>query len=263
MKRSDDENYHGLVAETYDLFRGDDPVEAEPWYQFYKRRLDERPGVALEPACGTGRIILPLLKAGYEIEGVDSSSEMLSICRRKAAVMGLNPILYEQYMQELDLHKLYTTILIPLGSFILIAQRQDAVEALRRFCAHLVMGGQLVFSMPTPSARLYADPSDNSDAWGEPSTIVRPIDGATITIKCTSTSDRLEQLDTSRQHYELRKDGELLRAEEHLSITRWYGKYEMMMMLEMAGFRNIKVYSNHTDEEATFKSWARVYWAEK
>jgi len=263
MKRSDDENYHGLVAETYDLFRGDDPVEPEPWFQFYKRRLDERPGVALEPACGTGRILLPLLKAGYDIEGADSSSEMLSICRRKAALMGLDPTLYEQYMQELDLQKLYTTILIPLGSFILIAQRQEAVEALRRFCAHLVTGGQLVFSMPTPSARSLANPSDNNDEWGEPNTIVRPTDGATITIKCTRSSDRLEQLHTSRQHYELRKDGELLMAEEHLSITRWYGKYEMIMMLEMAGFRNIRVFGNHTDEEATLESFARVYWAEK
>ena len=129
--------------------------------------------------------------------------------------------------------------------------------------AHLVTGGQLVFSMPTPSAKSCADPSANSEEWGEPHTIVRPIDGATVTIRCISSSDRLEQIDTSRQYYELHKDGELLRAEEHLSITRWYGKYEMMMMMEMAGFRNVKVFGNHTDEEATFKSWARVYWAEK
>jgi hypothetical protein len=49
MNRSDDENDHGLVAETYDLFRGDEPVEQEAWFQFYKRRLEER-------GCASGRI---------------------------------------------------------------------------------------------------------------------------------------------------------------------------------------------------------------
>ena len=53
MNRSDDECYRGLVAETYDLFRGDDPVEPEPWFQFYRRRLD---GIARDaiPVFGAG-----------------------------------------------------------------------------------------------------------------------------------------------------------------------------------------------------------------
>lgn len=197
------------------------------------------------------------------MEGANSSSEMLAICRQKATAMGLEPVLYAQYMQELDLPKRYTTILIPLGSFILIGQHSEAIEALRRFYAHLHDGGQLVFSMPAPGAELYAPKSEQSDAWGDPSIVTRPSDGATITLKCTSRSDRLEQIHESRQHYELHKDGKLLKAEEHLSITRWYGKYEMLLMLQMAGFRNMKVYSNHTDEAATSESGARIYWAEK
>jgi SAM-dependent methyltransferase len=263
MNRSDDECYRGLVAESYDLFRGEERVELLPWFQFYKCRLDERPGLALEPGCGTGRILLPFLKAGYAMEGVDSSAEMLAICREKAAQIGVNSVLYQQYMQELDLPGRYTTILIPLGSFILIAQRAEATEALRRFHAHLVEGGQLVFSMPTPSTRLYAAPSEQSSAWGDPATVIRPSDGATITLTCKGSSDRLEQTDTSLQRYELRRDGKLLKVEEHTSVTRWYGKYEMFMMLEAAGFRNMKVYGNHTDEEAAAESYARVYWAEK
>ena len=57
--------------------------------------------------------------------------------------------------------------------------------------------------------------------------------------------------------------GELIKAEDHASVTRWYGKYEPKLMLEIAGFRGIKVFSDHTDEEATAKSRSRIYWAEK
>ena len=159
MSRSDDENYRGLVAETYDLFRGDAPVEQEAWFGFYQRRLEERPGLALEAGCGTGRILLSFLQAGFAMEGVDSSAEMLAICREKAARLGLSPVFYQQYMQELDLPRNVTSILIPLGSFILIGQQAEAMEALRRFAAHLVGGGQLVFSMPAPSgSEMYAAP---------------------------------------------------------------------------------------------------------
>lgn len=264
MNRSDDENYHGLVAQSYDLFRGDEEVEELPWFLFYKRRLEERPGLALEPACGTGRILLPFLKAGFPMEGTDSSAEMLAICRQKAETMGLSPVLYEQYMQETNLPKHYTTILIPLGSFILIRQHADAREALRRFHAHLVEGGQLVFSTPTPSPQHLTPRSEQSDTFGEPSIVTLPSNGATITLKTTSAWDRFEQIQESRQVYELRDNaGQLLKIEEHHSITRWYGKYEMLLMLQEAGFRSMKVFSNHTDEEADSESWSRIYWAEK
>ena len=37
----------------------------------------------LEPFCGTGRILIPLAEAGYEVFGVDSSGEMLTRLQQK------------------------------------------------------------------------------------------------------------------------------------------------------------------------------------
>ncbi len=39
----------------------------------------------LELACGTGRLVIPLAEAGFEVYGVDVSENMLAICRRKVA----------------------------------------------------------------------------------------------------------------------------------------------------------------------------------
>jgi hypothetical protein len=167
-------------------------------------------------------------------------------------------------MQEMDLPRRYRTILIPLGSFILIGQQQEAMEALRRFYAHLEDGGQLVFSMPTPNSEVYLPATEDPVVWSDPSTVTRPSDGATITIRERRWQDRLEQTAHGVQRYELHdKDGNLLYTEDHEIVSRWYGKYEMFLMLEKAGFRNTRVYGNHTDEEATADSWSRIYWAEK
>ena len=41
-------------------------------------------GPILELGCGTGRILLPLARAGYDITGIDLSVHMLDVCRAKA-----------------------------------------------------------------------------------------------------------------------------------------------------------------------------------
>ena len=41
-------------------------------------------GPILELGCGTGRVLLPLARAGYEITGLDLSAQMLERCRAKA-----------------------------------------------------------------------------------------------------------------------------------------------------------------------------------
>ena len=97
------------------------------------RLIEQHPGRVLDVGCGTGRLLIPYLAAGIDIEGVDSSKEMLSICRKKARRKGLNATLYEQRMQTLDLANRYSSIIVPGGSFHLITEREEAAEALKRF----------------------------------------------------------------------------------------------------------------------------------
>ncbi|RYD65398.1 MAG: class I SAM-dependent methyltransferase, partial [Verrucomicrobiaceae bacterium] len=47
--------------------------------------LDEllrgHPGISLEIGCGSGRLLLPLLQKGHNVEGLELSREMLDLCR--------------------------------------------------------------------------------------------------------------------------------------------------------------------------------------
>src|SRR5437762_11465114 len=70
---------------------------------FFHNRIRHNSGVALEIACGTGRLLVPLLRDGLAVEGLDASAEMLALCRTKAAHVGVTPTLYQQLMQDLDL----------------------------------------------------------------------------------------------------------------------------------------------------------------
>ena len=118
-----DIGYSGLAASLYDLWWWGKPIGDEA---FYQRRMKQFPGPALEVGCGTGRLLIPYLQAGFDVEGVDCAPEMLSRCHQKAEHVGLTPILYEQFMQELALPRRYRTIYIPFRSFQLLSKREDA-----------------------------------------------------------------------------------------------------------------------------------------
>ena len=123
-----DWDYRGLAAECYDLWFGEEPF----WDQaFFHQRLTRNGGTALEIACGTGRLLVPLLRDGLCVEGVDASEEMLAICGTKAARVGVTPVLHQQLMQDLALNRCYRTLFIPAGSFQILAERTEAVAALQ------------------------------------------------------------------------------------------------------------------------------------
>jgi hypothetical protein len=59
-----DWDYRGLAAECYDLWFGDEPF----WDQaFFHDRIRRNGGVALEMACGTGRLLVPFLRDGLVV----------------------------------------------------------------------------------------------------------------------------------------------------------------------------------------------------
>ena len=70
--------YHGLMAEAWDLLRGGTSGwDDRPFYLELIRRFGEP---ALDVGCGTGRLLLDYLTEGIEIDGVDVSPDMLAVC---------------------------------------------------------------------------------------------------------------------------------------------------------------------------------------
>ena len=138
-------DYAGLGALAWHLFSGEDG----PWRDqaFFERAVRDQAGPALDVGCGAGRLLLPMLQAGLDVEGVEPSADMVAILRQRAERQGLTPVVHEQPMQALDLPRRYRTIFVPCGSFQLVIDRADACETLRRFHAHLEHGGILLLTI--------------------------------------------------------------------------------------------------------------------
>ena len=88
--------YGALASEVYDL--GEPAGRSFADVEYYTGLLAGVSGPILAPTAGTGRILIPLLEAGHEVEGLDSSPEMLALCRQHCRDRGLDPCLREADM---------------------------------------------------------------------------------------------------------------------------------------------------------------------
>ncbi len=243
------------MAKWWSEFNDDFRAHEIPYFQ---RFIESDGQPALDVACGTGRLLLPYLRAGLDVDGCDVSADMIGACREKATREGLSPNLYVQPMHELDLARRYKTIYV-CGAFGLGSNREHDFQALNCFYEYLEPGGTLLLDNEVP----YADASqwkywlkDDRAALPE---AMRPAgerrrasDGAEYALRSRAVDlDPLGQHVTLEMHAEIWRDGTLESEEDHTLNIGLYFKNELLLMLERTGFTNIVVHGEHTEREPT------------
>ncbi len=244
LMREPDYEYRGLIAASWDLLRGD--TTGWPDRPFYRKIIAAGGEPALDVGCGTGRLLLDYLSQGLDVEGVDVSPDMLEMCSRKAERMGLQPTLYQQAVESLDLPRTYRTIFIPSSSFQLVIDPAEAEAALERCHQHLEKGGTLVMSIMDIS-------DDTGGEWVLIAEKERADDGLLVRRWLKSRYDPATCLEHTEDRYELMRDGQVVETEMHARspATRGYKLDEISKMLEQAGFQDVHATSGFTEEAAT------------
>jgi len=239
-----DYEYKGLMAQSWDLLRGD--TSKSPDRLFYLKLIQTVGQPVLDVGCGAGRLLLDYLAQGIDIDGVDNSPDMLSLCRGKAAKLGLAPTLYQHYMETLSLPRQYRTIIVPSSTLQLVIDPAMAVQSLQQLAAHLLPGGIVVASFMT----VWKAGDPLSREWEQ--SAVREEDGATfrrigrywydVVSECTDTEDR----------YQVLIDDQIVAEEVHRRspALRSYTQAQARAIFESAGFNPIKLNSAFTFDPA-------------
>lgn len=205
--------------------------------EFYIERLAACKGNILEPGVGTGRILIPLLERGLNVEGFDVSKDMLQICRANCERRGLDPTLFEGEMQSFSVAKEFEAIIIPAGTFLLLHERADSSKALKNFYKHLLDGGKLIVDLFLPTDFTMGKVSTRT--W-------KVSDGGVITLESQIVEvNEIHQYTVSHHRYEKWKAGKLLQTKLERFPLRWYGVEEFKMILEQIAFRDIVISTDY------------------
>lgn len=233
--------HYGLVARWWALFNVDGPE-----IEFFRRYV-EAGQPALDLACGTGRLLVPYVRDGLDVDGTDVSSDMLAYCREAVHQAGGASALYAQANHELALPRRYRTIYC-CGGFGLGTTREQDLESLRRVFDHLQPGGTFVVDHevsdtdPTRWARWAAKAAPRPIEIPGPQDRRRGPDGDdyALTHQCIAVDDRARR-GTREIHAWRWHDGELVGEERHELVFGAYSADELVAMLAATGFMEVQV----------------------
>ena len=148
------------IARLYDAWSASVTEDVE----FYVEEASAAGGPVVELACGTGRISVPIAKAGIRVIGVDASAGMLEVASEYASAEGVELDLRLGDLREPPVPERVPLVLIPFRSLLHMTTEEERLRALRAARDLLLPGGRLVFDVFAPSAE---DVEDTHGRWLE------------------------------------------------------------------------------------------------
>lgn len=198
--------------------------------EFYRDCLKNIEGPVLEPATGNGRILIPLLEAGIEVDGYDLSQDMLDLCEQALQTRNLKADLSKAAYDSYQAKRQYSALIIPAGSFQLMTDTAEIERAVQNFASSLKPGGKLIVDI---YPRLDEEEKPRVRHW-------QVGDDLLVLSEMPYAIDYFAQKTVSQLRYEHWHKGELVKTELELFSLRWWGVYEFELLLRQAGFKNIK-----------------------
>ncbi len=226
------QSYRSLCSEYYDLHK---PQLPEEEWQFYFQYAKQAQGPILEPMCGSGHFLIPLMQEGFAIEGFDASDSMLARLFERSKNSGLVPNVWFGFVEDLAIKNRYALVFIPVGSFNLIDDLDAVRISLKALYDSLLSGGLLVLEIMTSSlAQKIEYTTWLSDVYDR-------TDGTTLAVDSFYYPMNNGVVQVERRYALQNTQGKIEQLETEEHALRLYTSEEMLRHLQAAGFTEIKM----------------------
>jgi SAM-dependent methyltransferase len=207
------------------------------WYRALAKEALGRPSgraQILELGCGTGRTLLPLLRDGYGVVGVDAAPDLLARCRER--LQPLAPAargrveLIEGDFRAVRLQRRFPLVICPFNAFMHLYTQKDVEDFLAVVRAHLTPDGRFAFDVLNPDLTwLSRDPNRR---WAR-TRFRHPTTGRFMTYSTSLSYDAALQIAFMRIYYEPEDGG---RERVVRLVHRQFFPLELEALLHYNGF---------------------------
>ncbi len=132
---------YDVIRNAYDLVYTDIPEKVPFIVKILKGHRAQK---VLELGSGSGLYTIPLKQAGFDIEGLEISPEMIAFCQQKYPALKV----HEGNIQYFDLNQKFDAILLLSSTLVLLDDHGAIGECLQQVHQHLPTGGMLFLELP-------------------------------------------------------------------------------------------------------------------
>jgi len=203
-------------------------------------------GPVLEVACGTGRITLPIARAGVDITGLDIMPSMLARARRRAEEERLPVEWLEQDCRQIHTARRFALVFSATNAMQHLHDLDSVVGFLASARNALGPGGTLILDVFNPNmaklCRLPEAPYHHKS--------VVDLDGATLDVQARTSYDAATQVLRFTLDYLL--DGECVRTKK--VSMRCFFPEELLALCRLAGLDVAQRYGDYDRSPFTSSS---------
>lgn len=132
----------------YDLVYGSDwKAEFDFLEQCFAKHVTGKVKRLFEPACGTGRLLVKLAAAGYQVSGLDLNPAAIKFCNERLSKAGFKPSTFVADMCDFTLPKPVDAAFNTINSFRHLGTQKQAIDHLRCVARALRKGGIYVLGL--------------------------------------------------------------------------------------------------------------------
>jgi SAM-dependent methyltransferase len=241
------ESTYAITARYYDRLYSMMALDDLP---FYLELAARQGGPVLELGAGTGRVTLPLARAGHAVTALDLNPCMLNQLGDKLAAepgeTAARVTLASGDMTSFELDREFSLILTPFRSFQHLTQASQQRACLDRVARHLAPGGVFVLDVFFPNFLYMADKVRLQGAFTPDLEYTDQASGRRLRRSHNYKADFARQVNTVVFRYEtFDSTGTLLRTEEDVIHMRWMTRWEAQHLLERCGFEVVAAYGGY------------------
>lgn len=194
----------------------------------------------LDLACGEGRHSILLAQRGYEVTGVDTSSDFLAHARARAVTLPRPPLFLEQDIRTLNLTTRFDLVLL-IGNSFGYGTDEDQRRIVQTAARHLDESGTFLLSLPNGERSMA-----KFDAQGTVRKTFE-LDGEEIEVQEGYQFDTATSVKTSV--WSIQKNGQRIYEQE--ARVRFYRKDEIIDLLMRVGLDTVQFFGNLTGDPFT------------
>ncbi|MDO8537524.1 MAG: class I SAM-dependent methyltransferase [archaeon] len=193
----------------------------------------------LDVGCGTGRHTIPLIKAGFDVIGLDNSKGMLEVLKEKLKKGKLTAkLINKDILKTKTFNQKFGGIICFWNVFSEIAKTdKEAIKALKLFIQSLEKQGILIIEQTNPSSFNPQTLEFNSKVRKGNYTYETAYNAVKYFPKTNST--------LSKEIIKITKNGKLIKKLETIIEQRWWRKQELQRLCKKAGFKSVKFYESN------------------